>query len=109
MNKTDIVGAIGAFIEKYHLLPKKVELPQWNFRIKSISNVDIAETSLKEYKERWTFEGTSDIEKTDEKNTVPTIGNCKIVGSAVIEVYKNPYDGSLLPDVKHVTITNIEL
>ena len=47
MNKEDIAEVIGYFIEKYHTDTGKVELPVWDFTIKSIHEVKVSEESLK--------------------------------------------------------------
>lgn len=110
MNNKDVMCCVGNFIEKYGALPvQKVEWPQLGFEIKLVSNVEINEEPLEKFKEghkdRWTFKGTANIGKTDERATVTTKSSYEIIGSAKFSSYKNPIDGCLLPDVEEVTIT----
>ena len=110
-SRKNIACAIGAFVGKYHKAPKAVDWPEWEFRMKSVGNPEIDETSLKECSDNlWTFSGTLDIAKTDKRATCTTHDRHMIVGSAVINFNGN-FEGSkeLLPEVKHVTITKIHL
>ena len=110
LKETDVSKLIAAFLEKYNGNPKQVEWPQWEFTVKSVPEAKIEESSLREFDKRWTFSGTAVIQKTDEKNTAQTTTTYKITGSALVDSYVNDYDqNDLLPDVKQVTITKIEL
>lgn len=107
--KEDVGTTIGNFIQKNHKDRKLVEQPDRGFAIKEIPSIAIEEKSLKELGERWTFEGTAVIRKTDARNTVSTKSNCKIVGSAVVAFNRNDRNkNELLPEIENVTITKIE-
>ncbi|MCH5178206.1 MAG: hypothetical protein J1F13_00885 [Prevotellaceae bacterium] len=103
----DIACAISVFINKHYAKSSQVEWPDWEFRIKAAGNPEIDEASLKEYgADLWTFRGTVEIVATDTTSQVKAKRRCGIIGSAVIN-----FKGSkeLLPEVKHVIITKIQL
>lgn len=108
MNKKDVAKVIGYFIEKYHTDTGKVELPVWDFTIKSIHGVKVSEESFKEVSTNLlTFEATAEIEKTDERSTVLFKEPVILAGSADITPYIAVGTREELPEVNFVTITQI--
>lgn len=108
MNKEDVAEVIGYFIGKYHTDTGKVELPVWDFTIKSIHGVKVSEESLKEVSTNLlTFEATAEIEKTDDRSTLPCNEPVKLVGNAKITPYIAVGTKEELPEVNFVTITQI--
>lgn len=113
VNKKDVANTIATFITKHQKDPDNVEWPQWDFRTQSVSNVTINEEPLVDLEKTgklWTFEGTADIYKTDGVTKVLVKDKSAITGSAEVTFYPNDWiRNELLPEVKHVTITKIEL
>ena len=106
--KKEIAFAIEVFIWKRQVNSPEIEWPEWRFKIRGVKNVKIDEQSLKNYGERWTFEGSAILGETDDRGTTPVDSARMIVGSAVVGAY--PKDGNqndLFP-IKKVTITKIK-
>lgn len=108
MNKEDVVTVIVNSIEKYPKNIGKIELPVWDFTIKSINKVKIPEESLKEVSTNLlTFEATAEIEKTDDRSTLPCNEPVKLVGNAKITPYIAVGTREESSEVNFVTITKI--
>lgn len=110
LGKNDVAYHIQSFIEKRQRNRDGLEWPDDDFEVIGVKNVKIDEDSLQDFGERWTFEGTALIGRTNAG--VTTDKQCSFVGSAHLGKFEN-IDGnphfveSKWPEVKEVTITKV--
>lgn len=101
MNTKDVINLIGAFIEKYHLT-NKVELPDFNFKIKRIDNVKIHENSLKEFREIVTFTGTAHISYVEINSNIGMTKDFTLIGNATYAENEQFIQSVVITQVKRI-------
>ncbi len=84
-------------------------MPEWEFVFVKISEPKVVLTDSHITVGKVPFSCTANVLRRDDKSKVTTTVECVFGGIAEVEEYENPSDQEMLPDVKKVMLSSVNI